>query len=93
MSHWRPSGDNVNKSGRYQFSLLCVDRVAELQQSLKLVVLGEGDYLHHCPKFTEDLQEANSDTSIREYRSIGRIPIQSSFKLQYVTLSPPLQVI
>lgn len=42
----------------YQFSLLCIDGVTELQQSLKLVVLGEGYNLHHRPEFTEDLAES-----------------------------------
>ena len=40
----------------YQLGLLGVDRVAELQQSLELVVLGEGDDLHHCPELAEDLK-------------------------------------
>lgn len=42
----------------YQFSLLCIDGVAELQKSLKLVVFGEGYNLHHGPKLTEDLEES-----------------------------------
>lgn len=41
----------------YQFSLLCVDGVAELQQRLELVVLGEGDNFHDRAKLTEDLSE------------------------------------
>lgn len=44
----------------YQLSLLCIDGVTELQQSLELVVLGEGYDLHHGPKFTEDLEEAKN---------------------------------
>lgn len=40
----------------HQFSLLCINGVAELQQSLKLVVLGERYDLHHGPKLTEDLE-------------------------------------
>lgn len=30
----------------YQFGLLCIDRIAELQKGLELIVLGECDYLH-----------------------------------------------
>lgn len=37
--------------------MLCVDGVAELEQRLELVVLGEGDNFHDCPKLTEDLSE------------------------------------
>lgn len=39
----------------YQLGLLCIDRITELQKSLELVVLGEGDYLHDCAKLGEDL--------------------------------------
>lgn len=42
----------------YQFSLLSIDRVAELQKSLKLVVLSEGYNLHNSPKLAENLRWA-----------------------------------
>lgn len=41
----------------YQFGMLCVARVAELQQSLELIVLRECDYLHHCTKLGENLSK------------------------------------
>lgn len=52
----------------YQFSLLCVDGVAELQKSLKLVVLGEGYNLHYSPELTEDLEESTNSNRIRRKR-------------------------
>lgn len=39
----------------YQFGLLRVDRVTELQKSLELIVLGERDYLHDCAELGENL--------------------------------------
>lgn len=41
----------------YQFGLLCVDGIAELQQSLELIVLCECDYLHDCTKLGENLSK------------------------------------
>lgn len=41
----------------YQFSLLSIDGVTELQESLKLVVLSEGYNLHHGPKLTKNLKK------------------------------------
>lgn len=43
----------------YQFGLLCVDRITELQQSLELIVLCECDYLHDCTKLGENLSAKN----------------------------------
>lgn len=48
------------RSQAHQFSLLCVDGVAELEQRLELVVLGESDNFHDRPKLTEDLSEDQS---------------------------------
>lgn len=52
----------------HQFSLLCVDGVTELEQRLELVVLGEGDNFHDCPKLTEDLSEDQSGKTSIESR-------------------------
>lgn len=41
----------------HQFGLLCIYRLAELQQRLELIIFGECDNLHHCPKLGEDLKE------------------------------------
>lgn len=40
---------------RYQFGLLCIDGITELQKSLELIVLGESDYLHYCAELGENL--------------------------------------
>lgn len=40
----------------YQFGLLCIDRIAELQKGLELIVLGKCDYLHDCAKLGENLE-------------------------------------
>lgn len=47
----------------YQFGLLCVDGIAELQQSLELIVLCECDYLHDCTKLGENLSKTNKQTN------------------------------
>lgn len=54
----KPPAADGNKP--HQFSLLRVDGVTELEQRLELVVLGEGDNFHDCPKLTEDLSEDQS---------------------------------
>lgn len=41
----------------YQFSMLRVAGITELQQSLELIVLCECDYLHHCTKLGENLSK------------------------------------
>lgn len=41
----------------YQFGMLCVAGIAELQQSLELIVLCECDYLHHCTELGENLSK------------------------------------
>lgn len=46
----------------YQLGLLGIDRITELQKSLELVVLGEGDYLHDCAKLGEDLHTPRNHT-------------------------------
>lgn len=46
----------------YQLGLLGIDRITELQKSLELVVLGEGDYLHDCAKLGEDLHTCRNQT-------------------------------
>lgn len=43
------------RASPHQFSLLCTDRITELQKSLELIVLGERDYLHDCAKLGENL--------------------------------------
>lgn len=47
----------------YQFGLLCVDGIAELQQSLELIVLCECDYLHDCTKLGENLSKKNKQAN------------------------------
>lgn len=49
----------------HQFGLLCIDRIAELQKSLELIVLGECDYLHDCAKLGENLSIKH-----REYKQV-----------------------
>lgn len=41
--------------GGYQFGLLRIDGIAELQKSLELIVLSERDDLHDRAKFGENL--------------------------------------
>ena len=45
------------KTTSYQFGLLCISRIAELQKGLELIVLGECDYLHDCAKLRENLSK------------------------------------
>lgn len=40
----------------HQLGLLGVDGVTELQKSLELIVLGEGDDLHDCSELGENLK-------------------------------------
>ena len=48
----------------YQFGLLCIDRIAELQKGLKLIVLGKCDYLHDCAKLGENLETNQGNINI-----------------------------
>lgn len=44
----------------YQFSLLGIHWITELQKSLELVIFGKCDYLHDGSKFGEDLREIST---------------------------------
>ena len=50
-------------AGTHQFGLLGIDGVAELEQGLELVVLGERNDLHDGAKLREDLGEVKRRTS------------------------------
>ena len=39
----------------YQFGLLGIDRITELQKGLELIVLSKRDYLHDCAKLGKNL--------------------------------------
>lgn len=59
----------------YQFGLLRVDRVTELQKSLELVVLGERDYLHDCAELGENLDRPTKQMDfllLEQMKSEGR---------------------
>lgn len=61
------SGSSM-KATSYQLGLLCINRIAELQKGLKLIVLGECDYLHDCAKLGENLQtKQNKQNNFNTY--------------------------
>lgn len=45
----------------HQLGLLGIDRVTELQESLELIVLGEGDDLHDCSELGENLKRTKTN--------------------------------
>lgn len=53
----------------YQFGMLCVAGITELQQSLELIVLCECDYLHHCAKLGENLSKKNPKQTQNQSKS------------------------
>lgn len=48
----------------HQFGLLSIYGIAELKQCLELIIFGECDYLHHCPKLGEDLNGKRTSISV-----------------------------
>lgn len=60
----------------HQFGLLCIYRIAELQQRLELIIFSEGDYLHHCSEFGEDLKGkiCTSNASVFETQCFSPLP-------------------
>lgn len=56
----------------HSLGMLSVHSFTELQQSLKLIVSGECDYLQHGAKFTEDLKtttELSENNKTQKYKT------------------------
>lgn len=60
----------------HRLGVLSVDGVAELQQSLELVVPGEGDDLQDGAKLTEDLIPTQKQTNKNRNKQTDKQPVQ-----------------